>query len=168
MGPLRDAIHALKYKRDIGLGEELALHLIELFKKQNWQIDMVAPVPLGKERLEERGYNQSHYIALPIALSCGLAYKPDAIKRIRNTSSQVGLNIKERLQNVQGAFWGNTKRLKGKSILLIDDVTTTGATIQACAQACLQAQAVNVYGLTVARAPLAHPTGQKLKLELAS
>ena len=71
-GPLRDAIHALKYKRDIGLGENLAQHLIELFKQQNWQVDVIAPIPLGKERSEERGYNQSHFLALPIALSCGI------------------------------------------------------------------------------------------------
>ena len=157
-GPLRDAIHALKYKRDIGLGEELAQHLIKLFEQQNWYVDMIAPVPLGKERLENRGYNQSHLLALPIALSSRIPYKPDVIKRIRNTPSQVGLNSLERLHNVRGAFQGNTSVLKGKSILLVDDVTTTGATINACAQACHQAQAANVYCITVARAPFAHST----------
>lgn len=160
-GPLRDAIHALKYQRDIGLGEVLGQHLVELFKQQNWQVDLVAPVPLGMDRLEERGYNQSHYLARPIALSCRLSYKPTAVKRTRNTVSQVGLNAVERTQNVQDAFWGDPNHLAGKSILLIDDVTTTGATIQSCAQACLLAGAVSVYGLTVARAPLAHPTGQQ-------
>ncbi len=144
----------------------MAQHLITLFKQQNWQVDVIAPIPLGKERSEERGYNQSHFLALPIALSCGITYKPNIVKRTRNTPSQVGLNTHERLQNVQGAFWGDAQYLKGKSVLLVDDVTTTGATIQACAEACHSALAANVYGLTLARTPLAHSTGQKSHIPL--
>lgn len=151
IGPLREAIHGLKYKRDIGLGDELAKNLIDLFSHLQWKVDLITPVPLSEERLEERGYNQSHYLALPLALKFQIPYKPHALRRIRNTVSQVGLDSTNRKQNMQGAFRAEPKLVSGKNILIIDDVTTTGATIEACSAACKEAQANTVFAMTLAR-----------------
>ena len=151
-GPVREAIHKLKYNGDIGLGEILARQLIKLVKELGWYYDMVVPVPLSTERLKERGYNQSALLARPIALAFGSRYMPNSLVRVRNTASQVGLNAGERLVNVAGAFRAAPETVKQKTILVVDDVTTTGATIQACSEALLQAGASKVLGLTLARA----------------
>ncbi len=150
-GPLRDALHNMKYNKDIGIGESLSMHLIELMGELHWPVEMITPVPLSRERLRERGYNQSALLARPLALATGLPYKPKALWRYRDTRSQVGLNERERLQNVSGAFQAEPGEVKDKIILVIDDVATTGATQSSCAQALLSAGATTVYGLTLAR-----------------
>lgn len=153
-GPLREAVQRLKYRRDIGLGEVLSLHLIEQLHDLAWQIDLVMPVPLSMKRLRQRGYNQASLLARPVALALKIPYSTSALLRQRDTASQVGLSAHERLENVRGAFSANTPRVGEKRILIIDDVTTTGATIQACALALLEAGAHSVHGLTLARALL--------------
>lgn len=151
-GPLRQAIHRLKYRRDIGLGEALGLHLIELLERLKWQIDLIVPIPLSVARQAERGYNQSALLARPISLAYRIPYKPAALHRIRDTESQVNLNLSERRKNVQGAFLGNTNLVSGKRILLVDDVATSGATLDAGADGLLFAGAKEVYAITLARA----------------
>lgn len=151
-GPLRQAIHRMKYRRDISLGETLSRYLIELFVQLNWEVDMIAPVPLSAARLSERGFNQSALLARPISLAYHIPYKPMALQRVRDTKSQVGLDVHQRRQNVQGAFTGNTNQISGMNILLVDDVSTSGATMDACADASLLAGAKRVYALTLARA----------------
>ncbi len=151
-GSIRRAIHQLKYRRDIALGEVLAMGLIDMLNRLNWQIDLVVPVPLGKTRENERGYNQAAMLALPLAYAKGIPYKSLALKRIHETNSQVYLNRDQRAKNVKNAFWGDHNIVKGHNILVIDDVTTTGATMHACAQALLEAEAACVYGITLARA----------------
>lgn len=151
-GPLREAIHRLKYKGDIGLGEPLSNHLTELYNELNWDVDLIAPVPLSVKRHRERGYNQSGLLGRPLAYAIEKAYDPGVLMRTRETRSQVGLSASERRQNVQGAFAARPALVAGKKILLIDDVTTTGSTISACAQALRQAGASAVFGLTLARA----------------
>jgi competence protein ComFC len=151
MGPLREAIHRLKYQHDIGLAEALSHHLIEFYRTLGWKVDIILPVPLSSTRQQERGYNQSELLALPLALACGISHKPKAISRIRNTRSQVGLKAAERIENVEGAFFARKEIVKGKSIMLVDDVTTSGATISASAGALMDAGALAVYGLTLAR-----------------
>jgi competence protein ComFC len=151
IGPLREAIHRLKYKHDVGLGEALSQHLIDFYQTTGWKVDIISPVPLSNSRQQERGYNQSELLALPLALAYGISYKPKAITRIRNTRSQVGLKAGERLVNVKGAFIAKKEIVEGKIVLLVDDVTTTGATISASAEALMDAGAQVVYGLTLAR-----------------
>jgi competence protein ComFC len=151
IGPLREAIHRLKYQHDIGLGEALSKHLINYYLQENWKADAVVPIPLSLKRQTERGYNQAALLAWPMALALGIAYRPKAISRIRETRSQVGLKARERAENVKGAFTANRKFVEGKTILLIDDVTTTGATLSASARAMIDAGAQQVYGLTLAR-----------------
>jgi ComF family protein len=151
-GRLRDALHRLKYQRDVGLGEALSKHLIELYNDLQWEIDLVAPVPLSPMRARERGYNQSGLLARPLAYAIQRPYQPGALLRTRETRSQVGLTIKERQQNVDGAFSAKAGMVKGKIVLVVDDVMTTGSTISACSRALLAAGASAVYGLTLARA----------------
>ena len=150
--PLRHTIHRLKYHGDGGLGDTLAFPLISLVKETGWSYDLVAPVPLGKQRYKERGYNQAAYLSIPLALYFGVPYRPDALRRVRETRSQVQLSPVERKENVQGAFLAEPRRVAEKAVLLVDDVMTTGATLNECAQALLDAGALAVYAITLARA----------------
>jgi ComF family protein len=121
-------------------------------KNLAWQIDVIIPVPLGVARQKERGYNQAALIARPVALGTGRSYRPKALSRVRETKTQVGLSIEERRKNVGGAFKAERQRVVDKNVLLIDDVLTTGSTMEACAAALIEAGAGKVYGLTLARA----------------
>jgi len=151
-GPLREALHRMKYQKDLGLGEVLSKHLIELYNQLKWEIDLIAPVPLSAKRRRERGYNQAGLMGRPLAYAVQRPYRSDIIQRSRDTRSQVGLSAQERQQNVAGAFTAKAELVRGKVILIVDDVTTTGSTIHACAQALRDAGASAVYGLTLARA----------------
>jgi competence protein ComFC len=150
-GELRKAIHRLKYEGDMALAEVLARPMIQLLNSTTWSIDLVAPVPIGSARRRQRGYNQAALLAWPLALSCSLSYRPHSLKRKRETRSQVGLTGDERRTNVSGAFSSSASIVKGKSILVVDDVTTSGATIEACTQTLLANGAKQVFGLTLAR-----------------
>ncbi|PWH18304.1 MAG: amidophosphoribosyltransferase [Anaerolineae bacterium] len=150
-GPLRNAIHRLKYQRDIALGETLAGFLVELYREVQWEIDLVVAVPLGVVRRRERGYNQAALIAYPLSLAIRVPYGRGALQRVRETASQVDLSFLQRLENVKDAFWADAPKVAGRNVLVIDDVTTTGATINACAEALKKAGANTVYGFVVAR-----------------
>ena len=119
-------------------------------------IDIIIPVPLGKKRLAERGYNQVSLIGRPLSLAMNIAFAPNALSRDHETRSQVGLTKVERHLNVRGVFKANSKRVNGRIILLIDDVATTGSTLSSCAEALYAAGARDVFGLTVARALTRH------------
>jgi competence protein ComFC len=151
-GNIREAIHRLKYQRDIGLGEILARPMISSLQKLNWSLDIITSVPLGLVRFEERGYNQANLLARPIALSMKLPFSPNLLARTRETRSQVGLTVRERNENMANAFQVIGKPVRGKTILVVDDVATSGATMNACAQALLDGGALNVYGFSLARA----------------
>ena len=151
-GPIRHALHKLKYYRNMALGDALAQHFAEFVGKLGWDVDMVVPVPLGKERMKERGYNQVGLLALPLAALNHWRYVPRALARARETRSQVGLTFQERRENVRGAFHAEAAKVSGTTVLLIDDVATTGATLSACASALLDAGARSIYALTIARA----------------
>ena len=151
-GPLRNAIHRLKYKRDVALGDTLAQPLISLWASNGWSVDIVTAVPAGVARRAERGYNQAALLARPIALSHGTPFRLEALRKSRETRSQVGLNALERLRNVENAFEADSGCVQGKRILLVDDIATSGATVIACTQALTQAGAQQVFVLTLARA----------------
>lgn len=151
-GPIRNAIHSLKYRRNVALGDVLAGHLAAYVKKLGWQVGLVMPVPLGRQRMKERGYNQAALLAMPLACMQEWRYAPRAINRIRETRSQVGLSAVERRENIADAFQADSARVSGKAVLLIDDVTTTGATVTACSQALREAGATTIHALTLARA----------------
>ena len=151
-GPVKNALHRLKYKRDVALGEALSAPMIVRFNQLNWPVDLVAPVPLGVARQAQRGYNQAALLARPLALACELPYQIRALAKTRETRSQVGLSHDQRWQNVDGSFTARERTVRGKTVLLVDDVATSGATLSACALALHKAGARAVYALTLARA----------------
>jgi ComF family protein len=154
-GPLREAIHALKYegRRQVAgpLGEMLARYL------QDWgtDVDVVVPIPLHRARHRQRGFNQADLLARHCAGLLQLPYLPRALARKRATRPQVGLTMEERRSNVSGAFTpgrqGTAARLAGKHVLLIDDVTTTGSTLNAAAAALAPLHPISVRGMTLSR-----------------
>ncbi len=153
--PLKEALHRLKYRRDMGLGEALARGMFNFLDNLEWSCDQVVPVPLGKRRQKERGYNQVALVAFPLSLRFGFVYRPQALERIHETASQVGLSVAQRRENVRGAFQADSS-VKGKSILLVDDVSTTGSTLSSAAGALFAAGASSVKAVTVARALPVH------------
>ena len=154
--PVRNALHKLKYRRDVALGDALAAQLLKFTMNLKWPVEMIVPVPLGKKRLKERGYDQVNLIARPLALAAGIVYAPDGLVRIRETRSQVGLSRAERRTNVTGAFLAQGKRVRSRVVLLMDDVATTGSTLSSCAEALYAAGARDVFALTVSRALTHH------------
>jgi ComF family protein len=150
--PIQNALHTLKYRRNIGLGDALALNMVDFVRSLGWEIDLVIPAPLGKKRIQERGYNQVDLVARPLAYELGWEYAPQALRKTRETRSQVGLSISQRSENVRDVYQADPSKVKRKSILLMDDVATTGSTISSGADALLSAGAGTVYALTIARA----------------
>lgn len=149
----RQATIRLKYKGVASLGSWLGREMAQ-FAQQNGtvnNIDFVVPVPLHAKRLRERGYNQSALLAKAISRELAISFVEDDLIRQRETRSQVGLGASERSRNVAGAFCWQGEILSGQSFLLIDDVCTTGATLNACAFALKEAGAGRVLALTLTR-----------------
>lgn len=118
------------------------------------QSQVIIPVPLHMKRLLQRKYNQSALLSFALSDHCALPVLPDGLLRVRYTTPQAGLTRPQRLDNVRGAFRVNhryAQYLKSKSVLLIDDVITTGATIHACTKALKAAGAMKVHVLTLAK-----------------
>lgn len=130
----------------------LAQPLIAILQSLGWSFDLVIPIPISPSRKRERGYNQAALLARPIALYYGRAYAPQALEKQRDTRSQVGLTYEQRWMNVQDAFVADRGIVRDKQVLLVDDVTTSGATLNYGAQALLNAGAGKAYCLTLARA----------------
>jgi competence protein ComFC len=151
-GPIRNALHQLKYRRNIALGDVFARQLVPFARHLAWPVQVVVPVPLGRKRLQERGYNQVSLVADPLSELGGWEYAPRVLRRVRDTRTQVGLSPAERRDNVAGAFACEPQRVRDRSVLLLDDVATTGATLASCSQTLLESGAREVYALTIARA----------------
>jgi ComF family protein len=116
------------------------------------EADVLVPVPLHPRRLWRRRFNQSALLAAELGKACGKTCVPDGLLRLRATVPQQGLSRKDRAKNVKNAFTANEKRaLSGKKVLLIDDIFTSGATLNACARALKKAGAEKVFVLTIAR-----------------
>ncbi len=152
--PLREWIHLLKYEGRRDLAPALARYLTAALAGAEWatvreRIDAVVPTPLHAERLRTRGYNQAELLARGLCQQTGLSLRTNLLRREKLTQSQVGLNAAARKANVEGAF-AAAPGCRGLHLLLIDDVYTTGATLQACARALRAAGAVRVYALTLA------------------
>lgn len=151
-GKLQSAVHALKYDGVRPLADVLAQRLALCLWELEWTFDILVPVPLHTTRFQERGYNQSQEISAALATCLRIPSIPDALHRIRDTGSQVGLNKQQRLTNVADAFRADPTLVQNQTILLIDDVFTTGATLVACAEALRHAGALHIFGLTVTTA----------------
>lgn len=155
-GPVRDMVHAFKYRGAVWLARELAELAGGCFYA-NWgedRVDAVCPVPLFPSRLRSRGYNQAGLLAEELSVVTGIALMSGALVRTRNTPTQTEMNSRRRHENVRGAFAVPdfmADFVYGKTILVADDVMTTGATLSECAKALKKAGAGRVYALTVAR-----------------
>lgn len=147
-GLLQNATHAFKYDGARDLAEPLASRLVKGLCSLKWTIDALAPVPLFADRLAERGYNQSDLLCQQLALKTDIAARPTLLERIRETSQQALLSDEDRRENVRDAFEAS-EYARGLSVLLVDDVATTGSTLRECAKALRQQGAGRVYGIAV-------------------
>lgn len=157
----RDLIHALKFADRLDLAPMIAGWMTSAGRDLLADADAILPVPLHWTRLFTRRFNQSAELARAIALLSGLPHEPLILRRARRTHRQIGLTRSQRRDNVQGAFAVSARRrawVQGKRLVLVDDVYTTGATIEACARVLRRAGAMRVDVLTAARvvdAPIA-------------
>jgi ComF family protein len=149
--PIRSAIHFLKYRNHQAVAAVLGQILAEAYQRYRLLAQVIVPVPLHAARLRERGYNQSELLARQIGYRLNLPVNTSALQRTRSTQSQMTLGYEERHRNVSGAFTCAAS-LTGQTVLLVDDVCTTGSTLDACAQALKSAGAAAVWGLTLAKA----------------
>lgn len=152
VGPTKEMIHHLKYSGFTGLACSLS-EIIYQSLKNNMPKDplVIVPVPLHKNREGLRGFNQSELIAKELSKKLNIS-GGCAISRLKDTKTQVSLNRKLRLQNLDGAFVCEDREfVEGKNILLIDDVATTLTTLNECAKALKAAGAKKVWGVVVAR-----------------
>lgn len=147
---LATAINIMKFSGIKRLSKSLARLLLELDIPDS---DVIMPVPMTKRALLKRGFNQSLLVAKEVSIKKGIPIDIDSLQKRKDTFPQVGLKAEERLKNLKGAF-SVEGDVKGKRILLLDDVMTTGATLQECSKALLKAGAVDVKGLVLARTSL--------------
>ena len=150
----RALVHALKYGDRLDLAPTLGRWMVNAGRPLLAEADAVVPVPLHWRRLWARRFNQSATLARQISLASGVPVAHAALKRVKATVQQVGLSKSERALNVQGAFKVAADRqsdIQGRRVVLVDDVLTTGATVDACARALLRAGAANVDVLVFAR-----------------
>ena len=149
----RRLIHDLKYHDRQEAGLLMARMMARAGRDLLTEADVIVPVPLYRWRLWQRRFNQSAYLAKELARLSGRAWRPDVVFRQRRTQSQVGLDLSQRRRNVKGAFVVSaaaTGLVAGKTVVLIDDVRTTGATAESCAEALQAVGAAKVNLLTFA------------------
>ncbi len=149
--PLREAIHALKYDNAASLAGPLGARMTDAWRAARLSADLIVPVPLHRARLAERGYNQAALLARVLGRSVGVPVDERSLVRERATAHQVGLGRSERQVNVAGAF-SCRRDLSGQCVAVLDDVCTTGSTLEACAEALRAAGAISVWAFTLARA----------------
>lgn len=150
-GPARQSVLALKYEGVSAAADELAGLMAHTLEGWTGGGDVMVPVPLHRSRRRSRGFNQSALLARGYSRHVGLEVSEGLLKRARATQSQAsGLNADERRANVEGAFLA-ADSLDGRSVLLVDDVVTTGATIRACARALRDGGAAAVHAVSFAR-----------------
>jgi len=150
-GVVRKAIHHLKYQNDLTIGRYMAGWLQLVYQRTGWEVDLIVPIPIGEQKRLERGYNQAERLAKPLSELLEITFTADALIRINEISSQVGLNHEQRQKNVRQAFVAKAQEVKSKRVLLVDDVFTSGATMEAAASELIAAGASKVFCLTVAK-----------------
>jgi ComF family protein len=152
-GAMQDLVHGLKFQDRHDVRRLLGRWLVDAGRELLTDGEIVVPVPLARGRLLLRRFNQAAILAREVARVSGLLYEPIALERTRATMSQIGLSRGERQRNVAGAFAVPKRRaagVRGRRVLLIDDVVTTGSTVGACARALSRAGAAQVDVLALA------------------
>jgi ComF family protein len=153
---VRKTIHHFKYSNRQSLTVILAQLMADHWHSDAMPADLLVPVPLHTARQRERGYNQSDLLARALGDMINLPVVTTGLKRVRHTQSQMSLNADDRRENVQGAFVYDSRRdnnsISDQRVVIIDDVCTTGSTLEACSLALKDAGASTVWGFTLARA----------------
>lgn len=151
-GPIKKAVHQLKYQFITNLEEEITLLMLTSFRKQGVKQAgfEIVPIPLFTAKAHERGFNQAQLLARRLAADWDLELNEQLLKRTKNTKSQANLHLQDRVNNLQSAFeiQGN---VADKKLVLMDDVFTTGATFFSAAQVLKKAGASKVWGVSLAR-----------------
>jgi ComF family protein len=150
-GALQTAIHRFKYSNLRPLAVPLGKLASDCLTRNHLPIDTVVPVPLHSRRLRERGYNQAALLAEEIGRAVEVTVVDDVLRRVKSTIPQVGLSGVQRRENVRGAFQCTDSSLRRRNVLLVDDVCTTGATMESCSIALRDAGVSVVWGLPLAR-----------------
>jgi ComF family protein len=153
--PLKSVLQRYKYKPDVSLALPLGRLLAERCPLPIDTYTVIVPVPLHLTRLRWRGFNQSHFLARTLARLAGVRLDPFSLTRVRPTRPQVELHEADRRRNVRHAFQVTLpQRVRGQRVLLVDDVYTTGATVDECSRELMRGGAAGVDVLTLARAVL--------------
>lgn len=148
---LREAIHLLKYQGRKAMAPFLGKLLLETLKQYPLDCHLVLPVPLAPGRLRERGFNQAELLAREIAKGLGIPFSAGILIKPQETPHQTGLTREERRKNLQGAFRvKDPEKIRGKKILVVDDVLTTGSTATEVAKTLLAWGAAQIYIITLA------------------
>jgi len=151
-GVIREAVHQFKYRNLRDLSGLLGGMLHDYLRRYPIPADVIVPVPLHPKRLRERGYNQSELLAKELGRLASLPVVENCLSRTKYTSQQATSNsVQDRYRNVAGVFDCQNNSLINKNVVLIDDVATSGATINACARSLKIAGTASVWGLVVAR-----------------
>lgn len=151
----QNLIHELKYRQQFRMGLYLGKLLHSEFSDtlNSWNPHFIVPVPLHELKKAERGFNQSYFIAKGLSKMEGIPVSPKVIKRVKYTQSQTALGAEERKTNMDGVFEVTKPQwVKDKNIVILDDVITTGSTVNECAKALKDCGAGNIYALSVAMA----------------
>ncbi len=151
-GVLKKVIHEFKYHGRRELADFIGYKMLSVFEGLGWpEFDVIVPVPLHKKRQKERGFNQAYLLAAYLGKKIGLPVCNDIV-RVKHTEHQTLLSRHQRSKNLKGAFQLiDSSRIKGKTVLLVDDVYTTGSTADECSATMREAGAKHIYVLTCAR-----------------
>jgi ComF family protein len=153
--PLRQAVQKFKYGRKVSLGKPLGRLMATGCREflRDCEADVIIPVPLHPKRLRWRGFNQAVLLARELSRAYGVSTDPFLLRRIKPTQPQTQLDEEERRRNVRGAFALSVGRsVEGKTVLLVDDVYTSGATVNECSRTLKRSGAEQIFVLTLAHA----------------
>ncbi len=151
-GVIRQAVHELKYNNLKAISGCLAVLMANYLKDNPMQGEVLVPVPLHPRRLRERGYNQSALLARELGKLMSLPVVEDSLHRYKDSPPQARAEtVEERWRNVRAAFVCLDGQLSGRRVVLVDDVCTSGATLEACAVALKDVEVISVWGFTLAR-----------------
>jgi ComF family protein len=149
---LREAIHRVKFNGETALARSLGRWLARSLPGEAREADLVAPVPLHPKKVRERGFNQSEFLSSAVAAAASAHHRPKLLSKTTPTHSQTGLGRKDRRRNLRGTFSvGAAVSVTGSRVLLVDDIYTTGCTVEECARVLRRAGARSVRVLTLAR-----------------
>lgn len=151
-GAIKSSLYDFKYKNQRNYAEFYSRSIMQIYGKQlqSLGVEGIVPVPVSVRKKRIRGYNQAELLAERIGRTLGIPIYPDYLGRSVDTSPQKELNDKERMKNLKNAFKIGQNKIKLKKILLVDDIYTSGATIEACTRVLLSAGAETVYYTSVA------------------